>query len=333
MRPGMTLGNTAILGILSATLCALAPSARAAIVEEIAASVNGRIISRTRLLQRETQIMSQLHARFVGDELDKQVEQARGSLLTDMIREEVLIQRAEILGLELDKVFAQALTQLKEQQHIETQEELDKVLEEEGISKEELKETLLRFNVPDIMVNLEVRDKISVTDREVEEQFGKNKEKYRIEESFIIEEIVLTSEDRSQQELKDLAAKVMEEVRAGAPYNELVVKYSQAPSRFQDGKMGPLKRGELAAEIETVALALKPGEVSEPIPTRAGIHIVRLQSYTAPQEPTLENARPKITTELKQQKFAAGVENYFKMLQETNRIEVNANYKAYDVKP
>ena len=197
MKPGMTIGNTAVLGILGAALCAIAPPARAAIVEEIAASVNGRIISRTQLLQRETQLMSQLHSRFVGDELDKQIEEARGSLLTDMIREEVLIQRAEILGLELDKVFTQALTQLKEQLHIETQEELDKVLEEEGISKEELKETLLRFNVPDIMVNLEVREKISVPDQEIQEQFETNKEKYRVGASFTIEEIVLTAEDRT----------------------------------------------------------------------------------------------------------------------------------------
>lgn len=206
MRP-VALGRTAFVTLLGVALCLPALPARAAIVEEIAASVNGRIITRSQLLQREAQLMAQLNARFVGDELDHQVEQARGTLLTDMIREEILIQRAEILGLELDKVFSQALTQLKEQQHIETQEELDKVLEEEGISKEELKDTLLRFNVPDIMVNLEVRDKISVTDQEIEEQFAKNKEKYRVAESFSIQEIVLTAENRTPQELKDLAAK------------------------------------------------------------------------------------------------------------------------------
>src|SRR5262245_17326005 len=196
--------------IAALALCAILAPARAAVVEEIAASVNGRIITRSQLLQRESQLMSQLNSRYVGDELDRQIEQARGSLLTDMIREEVLIQRAEILGLELDKVFNQALTQLKEQQHIESQEELEKVLEDEGISKEELKDTLLRFNVPDIMVNLEVREKISVTDQEIEEQFAKNKENYRVEESFSIQEIVLTSEDRTTQDLNDLAAKVME---------------------------------------------------------------------------------------------------------------------------
>lgn len=317
--------------LAAVALCAAAaaPAARAEIVEEIVASVNGQIITRSELLQRENTVIAQLSSRLVGDDLERQTEQARRTLLTDMIREVILLQRAEILGLELEKVFQQALTQLKEQQGIKTQEELDEVLKEEGISKDELKETLLRYNVPDIMVNLEVREKIAVTDPEVAEHFEKNREQYRTEESFAIQEIVLTQENRTPQELADLAAKVMEESRAGTPFNELVVKYSQAPSRFNDGKIGPLKRGDLAPELEAAALALKPGEVSEPRATRAGYHIVRLESYTAPKEPSLEEARPKIVSALKQQRFAEAIEKYFKMLHETNRIKINPNYKQY----
>jgi parvulin-like peptidyl-prolyl isomerase len=316
--------------ILCAALAAAGPpQVRAAVVEEIAASVNGQIITRSELLARETQVMSQLSSRLVGDELERQSQQARGSLLTDMIREVILLQRAEILGLELDKVYQQALTQLKDQQGIKNQEELEELLKQEGISKEDLKDTLLRFNVPDIMVNLEVREKISVTDEEAAERFASNREKYRVEESFAIQEIVLTQEGRTAQELKDLAAKVVEELRGGTSFNELVVKYSQAPSRFNDGKIGPLKRGELAADLEAAALALKPGEVSEPLPTKAGIHIIRLESYTAAKEPSLEDARPKIITELKQEKFVAALDTYFKMLLETNRITINPNYKQY----
>jgi len=179
----MKAGRALVAVIVCVGLCAAAASrARAAVVEEIAAWVNGQIITRSELLARENQVMTQLSSRLVGDELDRQVETARGSLLNDMVRELILLQRAEILGLELEKVFQQALTQLKEQQGIKSQEELEVVLKEEGISKDELKDTLLRFNVPDIMVNLEVREKISVTDQEAADHFEKNREKYRVEE-------------------------------------------------------------------------------------------------------------------------------------------------------
>ena len=303
---------------------------QAAVIEEIAAWVNGQIITRSELLEREGQVVAQLSSRYVGDELDKEVERARANLLSDMIREVILLQRAEILGLELDKVYQQALSQLKEQQGIKTNEDLERLLKQEGITGQELRATLLRFNVPDIMVNLEVRDKISVTEQEVTDYFAKHQEDFRLEESFTVQEIVLTQEGRTPEELTGLGATVMEESRAGTPFNELVVKYSQAPSRFKDGMMGPLKRGDLSSEIENAALALQPGAVSEPIPTKAGLHIIRLDSHTLAKDPNLADARPHITSKLKQEKFVVALTAYFKNLMESNLIEVNANYKQYD---
>jgi len=185
--------RTALLVALI-TVATLVPfgTPRAEVVEEIAAWVNGQIITRSDLLERERAMTSQLSSKLVGDELDHELKRMRSSLLTDMIRETVLLQRAEILGLELDKVYQQALNNLKEQQGIKSNEELDKVLKQEGISREELRDTLLRYNVPDIMVNLEVRDKIVVTDEEVKTYFENHKEEFRVAEEFTVREIVLT---------------------------------------------------------------------------------------------------------------------------------------------
>ncbi len=305
-------------------------SARAAVIEEIVAQVNGKIITRSQLMEREQQVMAQVSSRLVGDELDAAVDRARRTLLTDMIREEILLQRAEILGLELEKVFQQALQQLKENQGIKTQDELDEVLRNEGLTRDELRETLLRYNVPEIMINLEVRDKISVTEEEVSEYFDKHKDSFKIEESFTISEIVLSEEGLSGRELAELAARVEAELKSGAKFNEMVVKYSRAPSRFKDGKIGPVPKGDLASDIEKAAEALKPGEVSPPLKTRAGYHIIRLEEHVLPQDPTLENSKQRILGKLKQEKFTGELRKFFSSLMDTNLIKVNPNYKQYD---
>ena len=320
----------AALLVAAMALQAGAGLARAAVIEEIVASVNGQIITRSELEEREGQVMAQLSSRYVGDELDQQVERMKKNLLSDMIREMILLQRAEILGLELDKVFQQALSQLKEQQNIKTQEELDQILKQEGISKDELRQTLLRFNVPDIMINLEVREKISVTDQETSDYFEKHKEDFRVEENITVQEIVLTAEGRSTEELDKLAATVQEELKSGTPFNELVVKYWQAPSRFKDGEIGPFKRGDLSPEIESAVMTLKPGEVSAPITSKAGVHIIKMKTHAVAKDPNLEDSRKEIVARLKQAKFSEALEKYFKMLMETNRIDVNPNYKQYD---
>lgn len=321
------LAPAALLALM--TLVPRGP-ARAEVIEEIVAQVNGKIITRSQFMEREKQVMAQVSSHLVGDELDAATEKARKTLLTDMIREEILLQRAEILGLELDKVYQQALQQLKENQGIKTQEELDEVLKNEGLTREELRDTLLRYNVPEIMINLEVRDKIAVTDAEIEDYFSKHKDEFRIDETFTISEIVLTEEGRTSQELADLVAKADGELKAGAKFNEMVVKYSQAPSRFKDGKIGPVPKGDLAVDIENAAAALKPGEVSAPIRTRAGYHIIRLEEHVLPQDPTIGNSKQKITNRLKQEKFAGDLRKYFNNLMETNLIKVNPNYKQYD---
>ncbi len=324
-------GRSAFASRFALTLLVLmvAPSSRAAIVEEVAAWVNGQIITRSELLAREREVMTQLSSRLVGEELDREVSRMRDGLLSDMIRELLLLQRAEILGLELDKVYQQALDQLKEQQGIKTNEELDQILKEEGITKEELKDTLLRHNVPDIMVNLEVREKISVTEEEAREYFNKHEEQFRTEETLTIREIVLTPENRTSEDLEKLAATVMAELESGTPFNELVVKYSEAPSRFKDGIIGPFKRGDLVRDLENVALALEVGKTSGPIRTQAGIHIIQLESHELAKEPSFEDARRQIISHLKQERFTSRLREYFKELMESNLIEVNPNYKQY----
>jgi len=329
-RLGIPTAKVASAALVALCLAATAP--RAAVVEEIVAWVNGQIITRSELMERENALVSQLSSRLVGDDLERELTRMRGTILSDMIRELILLQRAEILGLELDKVYEQALNQLKEQQGIKSNQELDNLLRQEGIDREELRKTLLRFNVPDIMVNLEVREKISVTDEEVEEYFQQNRESLRVKEEFTISEIVLLKEQHSDDELQELGASAEQDLAGGMPFNEAVVKYSEAPSRFKDGLLGTFGRGDLAPDIEAAALKLSPGEVSPPVQTPAGVHIIRLDSYTTPQDPDLEASRGEIVKRLKTQKFAKALDEYFKMLLETNRIEVNPNYKQYDAR-
>ncbi|MFQ5701068.1 MAG: peptidyl-prolyl cis-trans isomerase [Acidobacteriota bacterium] len=317
-----------ILAIVAAAIGVT--SAHAVIVEEIAAWVNGKIITRSQLLERERAMVSQISARAVGADLDRQLERMRATLLSDMIREEILMQRAEILGLELDKVVKQATEQLKQQQGIKTNAELEALLEKEGISKDELKDTLLRFNVPDVMINLEVRDKIVVTDEEVEDYFASHRGQFQTPETFSIREIVFTKKEHPPEELDSLGAKVMEELEAGTPFNELVVKYSEAPSRFKDGLIGPVHRGDLVREIEEAVLSLDVGQVSGPIPTPAGVHIVKLESHTQAEDPDLDEARGKVIRLIKRQKFKQALTDYFDMLMKSNRIEVNPLYAKYN---
>ncbi|HZE89878.1 MAG TPA: peptidyl-prolyl cis-trans isomerase [Verrucomicrobiae bacterium] len=306
-----------------------APPARADIIEEVAAFVNGQILTRSEIADREAQIRQQLTRQFAGDDLEAKIAEARKNLLTDMIRELLLVQRAEILGLDLDKVYQQAIDNLKEQQGIKTNDEMSALLKQEGLTQDELRKTLLRYNVPDIMINLEVRQKLVVTDEELKAYFDKHREEFRVEESYKIREIVLLSDGHTDPELDALSAQIKAELAAGTPFAELVLKYSEAPSRFQEGLVGPMSSADLSPTLRAAVEKMKPGDVSDPVAMPHGIHLIQLDTKTDAKEPDFEAVKTGIENKIKQEKFQAALEDYWQKLYRENRINIPEKYRAF----
>ncbi len=319
----------AVLAMTAALAAAPAAPARAEIVEEVAAFVNGQIITKSELEEREEQVRAQLARQLSGMDLETRLGEMKKTLLSDLVREVILLQRAEIMGLDLEKIYKQAVDNLKEQQGIKTNDEFKALLEQEGIDEGELRKILLRYNVPDIMINLEVRQKIVVTPEEVEEYFEKHKDEFRVEESYKFREVVILEESHEPGEVEEIASRLEADLAAGLPFNEAVLKYSDAPSRFQEGEVGPLKAEDIAPVILAELAKLKEGEASGRIRMRHGLHYVRLEARTTAKEQGLEEVRAGIEQKLKRDRFPAELEAYWKRLYAENRIEVRSIYRVY----
>ena len=76
-------------------------------------------------------------------------------------------------------------------------------------------------------------------------------------------------------EKQSQALKVLEELKAGGDFRDLARKYSTCPSGKRGGDLGQFGRGQMAKEFEKAAFALKPGQVSEPVKTQFGYHVIK----------------------------------------------------------
>jgi len=76
-------------------------------------------------------------------------------------------------------------------------------------------------------------------------------------------------------EKQSQALKVAEELKAGGNFSELAKKYSTCPTGKRGGDLGQFGRGKMVKEFEQAAFSLKPGQVSEPIKTQFGYHIIK----------------------------------------------------------
>lgn len=73
---------------------------------------------------------------------------------------------------------------------------------------------------------------------------------------------------------KEEAIRVKEEILAGKPFQDAAAEYSKCPSGANGGDLGFFGKGQMVPEFEQAAFTLPVGEVSEPVQTQFGWHLI-----------------------------------------------------------
>ncbi len=115
---------------------------------------------------------------------------------------------------------------------------------------------------------------------------------------------ILVRVDPKAGEAADEAAKkkiqgIAERIRKGEDFAKVAGEVSEDPgSKTRGGDLGFFGPGVMAKEFETSAFALKPGQVSEPVKTPFGWHLIKVEAVQEPEVVPLDKARPEIAREL-----------------------------------
>jgi peptidyl-prolyl cis-trans isomerase SurA len=315
--------------LVSALLLAAPPhGARAAIVEEIVARVNSRIISKSEFEERGEYILRQVYQEYSGEELDRQLKEAQDSLLANMITEALLLERAESL-LDLDKVRRNLVDDFRKQQNIPNEEELARLLKEQGMTRKDLEEQLVRLAVPQEIINYEVRRKISVSDREIQEYYAQHARDWESAPTATFREIVLFYEPAARSEVLERAEGIVKELQDGADFLEVMRRVSESGSKDSEGLLGPLKAADLHPAIASAAFRLDPTQVSDPIDTGRSVQIIRLEARTPLVVKTLQEVSEAVADAVRQQKFRPRYDRYLKGLWRQSQVEVLPKYEHF----
>lgn len=118
-------------------------------------------------------------------------------------------------------------------------------------------------------------------------------------------------------------AKVQEALKSGKSFDAVAKEYSMDPGSAQNGgDLGEFPRGVMVPEFEKAAFDLKnPGEVSEPVKTQFGWHIIKLEERIPERVAPFEEVKPRILQELRDQKTQQVLQDRAKKLEVLYKVE------------
>jgi peptidyl-prolyl cis-trans isomerase SurA len=282
--------------------------ARAEIIEQILVKVNGEIFTKSDLEQRQVLMLRQKGQQIdlKGDpnnvQLRKALDEITPQIMVDAIDEILMVQRGRELGYKLgDDQFKSVLDNIRKENKLETDEQLQAALKAENMTMAELRKNLEKSMITQRVQQNEVMSKIGVTEDEARKYYSTHMNEFTTPPTVTLREILIAvpADGRGVNVGADEAAKaradaVRARVAGGEAFDKLAADVSDSPSKANAGLIGPLSLTDVSADMRARIEKMKVGDISEVMRANRGYQILKLETKTATQTLSLEQAREQI---------------------------------------
>ena len=203
---------------------------------------------------------------------------------------------------------------------------------EKKIDKEKLMISLIRDAVDKLLgreyIKRNVVDKIAVTDDEAKEYYETHLEEFTRPEKVRARHILARVNPEAGPEEWDKALTRAKELKTrldkGADFARLAKKHSDDPgSKNKGGNLGFFIREKMAPEFSEAAFSLKLGEISAPVKTSFGYHIIKVEARTPETTMNLDQVEGRIKSKLWKEKYRVSVKEMVECLKEKYKVVLN----------
>ena len=313
-------------------ISALASIGRAEVLEQILVKVNGEILTKTDLEQRQISVLRQRNPQALQDDagLKKALQEITPQLLVDTVDEMLLVQRGRELGYKMsDEQFRGILDNIKKENKLETEEQFLAALKQEGMTVDDLRRSIERRMLIDRVQQIEVMQKVGITDEEAKNYYAAHPDEFRSQSTVTLREILVSvpvGDGKSINVAQDEEALAKAEaararIAAGEDFGKVAADVSDAPSKANAGLIGPISRNELAPALLKLLEELKPGEVTKPLRGARGYQIIKLESVTSSDVQPFDQVRDLIADKVYDEKRRGELVKYLVRLRAQAIIE------------
>lgn len=294
------------------------------IATDAAAMVNGRSILMPELQTAVRNVVTQ-NGMGPGN-LDAFMGQFGPRILDQLIDGELLFQAAEKGGFkaaeeEIDVAFGEISGRYN------VPEEFKAEMESRGFTEASLKANITKQLTIQQFVAGTIVIKAVVPEETIREAYDQNPQKFSNQEEVKASHILINSAEGDPQDKKDEARKRAKEIAAkakadGADFGELARTHSEGPSASSGGDLGFFKRGRMVKAFAETAFSMKVNEVSDPVLTQFGYHIIKVTDRKEGSTNSFEEVKERLAQDLKNRMINELIGEKLSQLREEANIKI-----------
>lgn len=275
-----------IVGII---LLLPAAQAHATAEEDIAAVVNDSIVTVTDVQDRTNLYLSG-SGQQVTPELRKKTEQ---QVLAKLIDEALQLQEAKKLDITIDEAQVNNGFAFVAKQNNLTPEEFKKRLKDSGVNIDTLYAQIKAEMAWDQVVKRKIRPQINISESDIDMTMdqlahGEGKKQYHVAEI-----VVNVPNAAGETDARSKAEEAIEKIKSGDTFSSVARALSQAAGAANGGDIGWVQEGQLPPELDKILATMQPGQITQPIRSGTGFHILFLREvHHSAADPLAASAPP-----------------------------------------
>jgi peptidyl-prolyl cis-trans isomerase SurA len=247
--------------------------------------------------------------------------------LERFITEKLIAAEVKRLGLNVSEKNIDAYIGKVQKRNRISDADLRAALRQEGVSFEQYRASIRAEIEKGELINRQVQKKVNITSEDVKRYYTANRRKFMTKDEVHLHHFLIRIPNGAKPEhekaMVSKALQIRELALEGEDFAQLARRDSQRASAFEGGDIGWVDRAALLTEIADVAFELSNDEISQPVRTSMGIHLVQLKARRIGKPLPLSEVEDKIRKEL----YAKAMEERFQKwlksdLRKRHRVDV-----------
>lgn len=305
-----------MLTLLALSLALTAQPQPRQLVDRIVAVVNDDVILKSEL----DDAVEKMTAAFGNRKPDLT------QVLESLIAERLMLQQLAEAKIEVDDdQVSRAIQDILRQNKL-TEAELQTAIESRGMSMNQYREDVRAQLVRLKLIDMKVRSRVVIPEAEIKAEFERRTRDDAREELVRIRHIFLRwgeSPDPTERDRVLAAAQAAKQrVEAGEAFEAVAKEISQGPTASTGGDLGEMSVDGMLPELARGIKGLPPGEITDPIETGSGVHVVQVENRRQKSGQSYEQARTPIYNEMYQREVEAQMKVWLEELRDQAAVTV-----------